>query len=227
MVLTPEEKQKIYLEEKARQEAQEKLRREKEESKKLVEAEQRKIYLEEKARLEAKQRIILEKEEQERRRREEQERIYLEERTRLEAQEKLKQEKEASRKKAGKILLYVLLSVFAVVLIAAVTLKLSGHLDRWLYPARAPVQVETSGPQSVPSIEVRGVLIRKGDTADEVFQVLKQEDVVSQESRENPTIPMGAIITKRYSIEGKKFQIVLQQEEVEGTYLVKDIVLEY
>lgn len=227
MALTPEEKQKIYLEEKARMEAKEKIRQEKESARKHSEEEQRRIYLEEKARLEAKQRIILEKEEQERRKREDENKVYLAEKARLGAQEKLREEQSASRKKTGKVIFYVFFSVFLVVLLAAVALKMTGHFDRWFSPPQVPASGEATGPRPVGSIEVRGMVIQKGDHADEVFQVLKPEDVVGQESRDNPTIPMGAIITKRYHIEGKQFQITLRQEEVEGPYLVQEIILDY
>lgn len=72
----------------------------------------------------------------------------------------------------------------------------------------------------VSSVTARGRTISVGDTADSVFAVLKEKDMVSQDIQKVPT---GLRLTKRYKVQGKSFALVFSRMAAEGPYRVASI----
>lgn len=72
----------------------------------------------------------------------------------------------------------------------------------------------------VSSVTARGHTINVGDTADSVFAVLKEKDMVSQDIQK---ISTGLKLTKRYKVQGKGFILVFSRPAAEGPYRVASI----
>lgn len=72
----------------------------------------------------------------------------------------------------------------------------------------------------VSSVTARGHTITVGDTADSVFAVLKEKDMVGQDIQKVPT---GLKLTKRYKVQGKSFVLVFSRPAAEGPYRVASI----
>lgn len=72
----------------------------------------------------------------------------------------------------------------------------------------------------VPSVTARGHTISVGNTADSVFAVLKENDMVSQDIQKVST---GLKLTKRYKVQGKSFALVFSRPVAEGPYRVVSI----
>lgn len=60
----------------------------------------------------------------------------------------------------------------------------------------------------VTFIKVRGETIGIGDTADQVFAVLKNDDMVNQTVEKDPNNPNSLLVSKDYEIKGRKFSRV-------------------
>jgi hypothetical protein len=71
----------------------------------------------------------------------------------------------------------------------------------------------------VPSITARGQKISVGDTADSVFAVLKQADLVNQDVEKTSD---GLRVIKRYRVQGKAFVLVFVRGR-QGGYVVSRI----
>jgi len=72
----------------------------------------------------------------------------------------------------------------------------------------------------VPSVTARGHTITVGDSADSVFAVLKEKDMVSQDIQKVST---GLKLTKRYKVQGKSFALAFSRPAAEGPYRVVSI----
>ncbi len=76
----------------------------------------------------------------------------------------------------------------------------------------------------VTSLSVRGKKIKIGDTADQIFSVLKQDDMVNQTISKDPNNPNSLLVIKNFEVEGKTFTIHFIRVEDPGPYKVVKIV---
>jgi hypothetical protein len=88
----------------------------------------------------------------------------------------------------------------------------------WFDPSESTVRAEASERATTPmssipatpsgdivkALAVRGRTIRVGDTADHIFEILKPEDVVSNEVWPDPAIAGSQVVRKGYGIDGGK-----------------------
>lgn len=72
----------------------------------------------------------------------------------------------------------------------------------------------------VASIKVRGKAITINDTADQVFEILKESDIVDQEVRKDPNNPNSLLVVKNYKVNGKIFTLFFARVQDPGPYRV-------
>ena len=75
-------------------------------------------------------------------------------------------------------------------------------------------------------LKVRGKMIRMGDTADQVFTILKKSDMVNQTIGKNPNNPDSLLVVKNYQVNGKKFTIYFARVQDPGPYTIIKIIAE-
>jgi len=78
----------------------------------------------------------------------------------------------------------------------------------------------------VNSLKVRGKTIRIGDTADQVFAVLKKSEMVNQTVEKDPNNPNSLLVVKNYEVKGKKFTIYFARVQEPGPYKIIKIIEE-
>lgn len=76
--------------------------------------------------------------------------------------------------------------------------------------------------EEVRSITVRGKPIGLGDTADYVFSILQNSDMVGQKISRNQN---GLVLAKDYRVDAKSFTITFARVSDPGPYVVLKIVL--
>lgn len=72
----------------------------------------------------------------------------------------------------------------------------------------------------VASIKVRGKVVKINDTADEVFEILKKNDMVNQKVQKDPNNPNSLLVVKNYNVNGKKFTLYFARAQDPGPYRV-------
>jgi hypothetical protein len=75
-------------------------------------------------------------------------------------------------------------------------------------------------------IKVRGKTIGIGDTADQVFAVLKNGDMVNQTVEKDLDNPNSLLVIKNYQIKGRKFTLYFARVHDPGPYKVTKIIEE-
>ena len=77
----------------------------------------------------------------------------------------------------------------------------------------------------VNSVTIRGQKVMVGDTADQVFSLLRQADLISQDVGKDPKNPSSLVLTKYYKVEGRTFTVSFARVVDPGPYLVTKIVI--
>lgn len=75
-------------------------------------------------------------------------------------------------------------------------------------------------------LKVRGKTIRIGDTADQIFTVLKKSDMVNQTVGKDSNNSNSLLIVKNYQVKGRKFTIYFARVQDPGPYKVTKIMEE-
>jgi hypothetical protein len=75
-------------------------------------------------------------------------------------------------------------------------------------------------------IKVRGKTIGIGDSADQIFTILKNDDMVNQTVEKDPNNPNSLLVIKNYQIKGRKFTIYFARVHDPGPYKVTKIIEE-
>jgi hypothetical protein len=83
-----------------------------------------------------------------------------------------------------------------------------------------------SAAADVTSLQVRGKVIKVGDTADHVFSILKKDEMLKQDVRRDPKNPNSLALTKHYKADGKSFTLALARDRDPGPYVVTKIILD-
>ncbi len=109
-------------------------------------------------------------------------------------------------------------------------LKVKGKVQEWIHksvviPSEKSKSQTPRSTQVINQITVNGEPVKVGDLADDVFKVLKQEDVQGQEIAKDPNNPASLVITKYCKVEGKAFALVFKRLKVPGPYRVEKIIL--
>ena len=73
-------------------------------------------------------------------------------------------------------------------------------------------------------VSIRGETIKIGDTSDQVFKILKDSDLMSQDISKDPKIPNSLLVVKRYEVNGQKFTIHFSRIKDPGPYKVIKII---
>jgi len=76
----------------------------------------------------------------------------------------------------------------------------------------------------VSSIKVYGKTIRIYDTADHVFAVLKESDMVSQTIQKDPNNANSLLLVKNYKVKSMRFTLYFARVEDPGPYKVIRII---
>jgi hypothetical protein len=76
------------------------------------------------------------------------------------------------------------------------------------------------------SVSVRGKIIRVGDTADNVFSVLKQADMVKQDVKPDAAHPGSLFLTKYYKTNGTTFTLSFARQGGAGPYVVTKVSID-
>lgn len=73
------------------------------------------------------------------------------------------------------------------------------------------------------SVSVRGKIIKVGDTADNVFSVLKQADMIKQDVQPDTAYPGSLLLTKYYKTNGTAFTLTFARQGGTGSYVVTKV----
>jgi hypothetical protein len=76
----------------------------------------------------------------------------------------------------------------------------------------------------VNSMIIRGKTIKIGDTADYVFKILTNADLLSQNVSKDPNNPNSLLAIKNYEADGQKFTIYFSRIQDPGPYKVVKII---
>ena len=76
----------------------------------------------------------------------------------------------------------------------------------------------------VNSLSIRRETIKTGDTSDQVFKILKNSDMVSQNISKDPKISDSFLIVENYEVNGQKFTIHFSRIKDPGPYKVIKII---
>ena len=105
-------------------------------------------------------------------------------------------------------------------------MSIISRLSLALFLVTLTVTWQAAFASEVNSVTIRGQKIKVGDTADQVFGVLRQSDLVSQDVGKDPRNPSSLALTKNYKVDGKTFTVSFARVVDPGPYVVTKIVID-
>jgi uncharacterized protein YgiM (DUF1202 family) len=102
-----------------------------------------------------------------------------------------------------------------------------GKPQEWVHKSVVESEPETQQfPQVTSQITVRGKKITVGDSADDVFEILKPEDTLKLEVAQDANTPQGLVVTRYCKVEGRVFALELKRVKDPGPYRLEKIILD-